>query len=121
MGEEPPARAERLTRAREFQAVFRQGARVARPTLLVVWRESDGPRRAGFTVSRQVRRAVRRNRARRRVREAYRVNRHVLPSGIHLVIVARPRAGIGPYAEIVEDMRYALGSVALRVQKGAES
>lgn len=119
MDQGPFLRSERLARAGDFQAVFQRGARVERPSVLVVWRESRGPRRAGFTVSRHVRGAVRRNRARRRVREAYRVSRQSLPLGIELVIVGRPRAGTGPYTELLQDVREALGAVATRCRKAA--
>lgn len=103
---------ERLGRADEFQEVFRRGTRVERPSLLILWRQASGPRKAGFAVSRQVRGAVRRNRARRRVREAYRVNRQVLPDGVRLVVVARPRAAVDSFSEVLRDMREALAAVA---------
>ena len=113
MGERAFPRTERLTRADEFQAVFQRGKRVERPSVLILWQGARGPRKAGFTVSRQVHGAARRNRVRRRVREAYRVSRQVLPAGgVRLVIVARPRAGTSPFSEIVEDMREGLAMVA---------
>lgn len=82
--------------------------------MLILWRGEPGPRQAGFTVSRQIRGAARRNRARRRIREAYRVSRQGLPEGVQLVIVARPRAEAGPYAEVLRDLREALNMIARR-------
>ena len=114
MGGEAFPRSERLTRAEEFQAVFQQGTRVERPSLLLLWREAPGRRKAGFAVSRQIGGAVRRNRARRRVREAYRRSRRRLPEGVQLVVVARPRAAMAPYGEILQDMCEALDAVAKR-------
>lgn len=122
MDERAFPRSERLTRADEFQSVFQRGKRVERPSVLILWRGSRGPRKAGFTVSRQVRGAVRRNRARRRVREAYRVSRQVLPAGgVRLVIVARPRAGVGPFSEILEDMREGLAMVTKGCRQAART
>lgn len=117
MGEQAFPRRERLTRADEFQAVFRRGARVERPSMLILWRGAPGRRQAGFTVSRQIQGAARRNRARRRIREAYRVSRRALPEGVQLVIVARPRAEGGSYAAILRDMREALEAIATRCRK----
>ncbi len=117
MGRYAFPRSERLTRADEIQALFRQGARVERPSVLLLWREIPGRRRAGFAVSGQIRGAARRNRARRRVREAYRVSRHALPEGVQVVVVARPRAATGPYAEILRDMGEVLDAAAKRCRR----
>src|SRR2546430_1348599 len=81
-------RRERLTTSAEIQALFQQGKRVDRPSLVVLWRESDGPRRAGFAVTRQIRGAASRNRARRRLREAFRATRTAAPTGVALMVIA---------------------------------
>ena len=60
-------RRERLTTSAEFQALFQRGRRIDRPALIVLWREATEPTRVGFAVSRQVKNAVQRNRARRRL------------------------------------------------------
>lgn len=112
MGSQGFPRAERLTGATEYQAVFQRGRRIERPSMLVLWRGAEGPRKAGFAVSRQLRGAARRNRARRRVREAYRTSRQGLPGGVHVVIVARPLAEVRPYRELLREMREALETVA---------
>jgi len=59
----------------------------------------------GFAVSRQVRGAVARNRARRRIREAYRQIRGQMAGDVMVVIVARPSAASRPFPDLVEDMR----------------
>src|SRR5437879_2693807 len=46
-------RRERLTTGADFQALFQRGKRIDRPSMIVLWRESRAPRRAGFAVSRQ--------------------------------------------------------------------
>ena len=80
----------RLRGAGEFQALFERGKRVERPEFIALWIPSPGRRKAGFTVSRQLRGAVERNRARRRLREAYRRQREALPPDISVVFVGRP-------------------------------
>ena len=68
--------------------------------------------RVGFTVSRKVGNATRRNRARRRLRAAA---TEVLPElgrpGCDYVLIGRARTLDRPYAELVEDLRQALGRV----------
>ncbi len=68
--------------------------------------------RVGFTVSRKVGNAIKRNRARRRLRAAA---TEVLPElgrpGCDYVLIGRARTLDRPYAELVEDLRQALGRV----------
>lgn len=61
--------------------------------MLLVATNELGHRRLGVTVSRRVsRRAVDRNRIKRRLREIFRRERGVLPDGVDVVVVARPAA-----------------------------
>lgn len=80
--------------------------------MIVLWRETAEPRRVGIAVSRQVGGAVRRNRVRRRLREAYRQVRGVAPARAALVIVGRPPALTAPLPELVAELREAFGAVA---------
>ncbi len=66
----------------------------------------------GFAVSRQLRGAAQRNRARRRIREAYRQVRSLIAGDVELVVVARPGAATRPFPELVEDMRRLAEGVA---------
>ena len=56
---------------------------------MLLWVPRGGPARAGFAVSRQIRGAVRRNRARRRLRAAYRALGPAKLRGVDAVFVAR--------------------------------
>ena len=59
----------------------------------------------GFAVSRQIRGAVARNRARRRLREAYRQIRPHMPVDVAVILIARPGAATRAFPELVEDLR----------------
>lgn len=104
-------RGERLRRAAEIQAVFQHGSRLEGASFVALWRRAEG-RRVGFAVSRQLRGAAQRNRARRRIREAYRQVRALFAQDIELVVVARARAATRPFPELVEDMRRLAESLA---------
>ncbi len=76
----------RLTRSRDFKEVSRRGSRLRAPPLLVkALARREGRSRMGLAVSRQVGSAVVRNRWRRAIREAFRLNRHRLGRPYDLV------------------------------------
>lgn len=79
--------------------------------MIVLWRATAEPRRAGFAVSRQIRGAVQRNRARRRLREAYRAMRSAGPTHAALVIIGRPAALRQPFSVLTDEMRGALAAI----------
>lgn len=104
-------RSERLTNGAEFQALFQQGKRIDRSSLVVLWRPAEHTRRAGFAVSRQLRSAVQRNRARRRMREAYRAARAAAPAAVDLVIIGKRRALTDRLETLTEELTGALASI----------
>jgi ribonuclease P protein component len=100
-----------VTTSAEFQALFQQGKRVERPPFVLLWRDSPGPRRAGFAVSRQVDDSVGRNRVRRRLREAYRIARDAAPPGVALIVVGKARARTMPFDALTAQLRDALAGL----------
>jgi len=100
-----------VTTSAEFQALFQKGKRIERPSFVVLWRESPGPRRVGFAVSRQIDGAVGRNRVRRRLREAYRIARDVAPPGVALIVVGKARARAMPFDALTAQLRDALSDL----------
>lgn len=76
---------------REFEAVYAGKTRESRGPLTVYALPNDLEYpRLGMSVGRKVGTAVRRNRIRRRLREAFRLMQHDFPRGYDLVAVVRP-------------------------------
>lgn len=112
-------RAERLRSRAEFDRLFRRGARVEGPAFVLLWRREPGPRAVGFAVGRRLGGSVIRNRARRRLREAYRRHRELAPrDGIRLCFIARHPTLTIPFEQLAAAVAGALGQTA-RPPRGA--
>jgi len=84
-------RTHRLRSKLDFSAVFDAGIRQSRGPLTVLARPNDLPHpRLGLSLSRRVGNAVRRNRIKRLLREAFRLMQHDLPRGYDIVVIVRP-------------------------------
>jgi ribonuclease P protein component len=84
------AKRERLQRGFQFRRVYEQGGKVEGRLVVVYVREAAPEDRAvGVVTSRRIGGAVVRNRARRLLREAYRLNKHKLKPNLQIVMVAR--------------------------------
>ena len=108
-------RVERLRSRGGFDRLFRRGARVEGAAFVLLWGREPGPRAVGFAVGRRLGGSVVRNRARRRLREAYRRQRGLVPAeGIHLCFIARPGALTSPFDQLVDAMAGALAQTVRR-------
>ena len=97
-------RADRLTPL-QYRAVFDQGHSTP-GRHLVVWAhrtESAACRLGVVTSKRTLRTAVARNRARRLMREAFRLNRGALNEGVDIVLIARARIANANAPEVAAD------------------
>ena len=90
---ERAARRQRLSRSKDFDAVYRQGRSVSTRFLVLYWfprEDSEDVPRLGLAVPKAVGGAVVRNRVKRQLRETWReLGDRVLP-GHDYVLVARP-------------------------------
>ncbi|HNU99346.1 MAG TPA: ribonuclease P protein component [Verrucomicrobiota bacterium] len=82
----------RLRRPGEFADVRQRGRRVVRGCLIANWVGLPGgaPSKLGVVTGRKVGKAVERSRARRLLRETFRLHQHDLRAPVALVLVARP-------------------------------
>ena len=84
--------ASRIKRGGEFARLRQQGKREALGCLILNWRRvaASGGARLGVVTSSKIGGAVVRTRARRLLREAFRLHQHELAGPVELVLVARP-------------------------------
>jgi ribonuclease P protein component len=86
-------RRNRLSRSRDFEAVYRHGRSVSTRFLVLYWfprDEDEGEPRLGLAVPKAVGTAVVRNRIKRRLREIFRARSAELPQDHDYVLVVRP-------------------------------
>lgn len=87
-------RRHRLSRSKDFDAVYRHGASTSTRYLTLHWfpreEDADGIPRLGLAVPKSVGTAVVRNRVKRLLREAWRSRLESVPQGKDYVLVARP-------------------------------
>jgi ribonuclease P protein component len=85
-------RRHRLSRSRDFDAVYRHGRSVSTRFLVLYSfaRDDDGPPRIGFAIPRGIGTAVVRNRVKRQLREAWRARLDDIAAGRDFVLIARP-------------------------------
>ena len=84
-------RAMRIKQSRDFARLRREGQRMANGCLVANWQRlpEDAHSRLGVITSGRIGNAVVRSRARRLLREVFRVHQHELAQPVDLVLVAR--------------------------------
>lgn len=107
--DDPPRRATlparlRVKRASSFQEAYRQGHKtVGRAVVLWLRQGEDAAGRVGVVASRKVGNSVARSRAKRRMREWFRQNRHRFPTHVDYILVARHAILRMPQQNLDED------------------
>src|SRR5437870_4331667 len=109
---------EHLRRPADFRRVYDRRRSAGDGWLIVYGCENGLPHlRLGLSVSRKVGGAVHRNRLRRLYREAFRLTRHEMPTGLDLVLIPRsPREP--PLDELKRSLPRLVGQVARKLGRG---
>ena len=85
----------------EFRRLYQKGASSAGSCMVLYCRKNKlGHNRLGLTASVKLGHAVVRNRARRRLREVYRLNSNRLSAGWDIILVARGRTVTASWKEL---------------------
>ena len=108
-------RAARIKQGRDFARARQEGQRLAVGCLVANWRRlpAASASRLGVITGRKIGGAVVRNRARRLLREAFRLHQHDLAGPVDLVLVARPSVVGKGFVEVETDFLTTLRKAGL--------
>lgn len=102
----PFNREQRLTRKSQFDVIYKEGTRKTSGPLLIHVLGNTLPHcRLGISVSKQVGNAVKRNKIKRRCREAFRISQKELPKSVDVLLTIRPHEVLSAseYATLIID------------------
>ena len=110
-----------LTRNNDFRRLYKRGKSLVDRNVVIYYSKNKlGFNRVGFTVGKKVGGAVTRNRAKRLMRESFRLLEPRLVLGFDFVLVSRGRLPHLKRQAVDASLSHLLGSVGL-LQKGASS
>ncbi len=96
---------ETLKKSGDFKRVLESGSREKLENIVIVALPNpEGRTRIGISVTRRAGGSVRRNRIKRRVREAVRRNASLLPQGLDMVIIAGAKCYDSEFTRIEKDI-----------------
>ncbi|HUC85895.1 MAG TPA: ribonuclease P protein component [Candidatus Acidoferrales bacterium] len=109
-------RSSRLAQNRDFMRVRRTGERLAQGCLIANWQKlpAGAQPRVGVVTSRKIGGAVLRTRARRLLRESFRLHQHDLAQPVDMVLVARNSIVGKAFADVERDYLLALKRAGLK-------
>src|SRR6266702_5177138 len=111
--------AEHLRRPTDFRRTYDRRRSVSDSWLIVYACENGLPHlRLGLSVSRKVGQATHRNRLRRLYREAFRLTRHEMPTGLDLVLIPR-KSEEPPLEELKRSLPKLVQQLARKMAKDA--
>lgn len=107
-----------LKKNHEFRRLYHKGKSAVSPYFVIYCRKNNREMsRLGITTGVKLGNAVKRNRARRRIRALYRTNEERILSGYDIVVVARTRVIFGNYAELDHSFRKLMKKLELVAEK----
>lgn len=102
-------KARRICKNKEYRLVYKHGSYVVGRMVVVYHMPvAKQPHRIGFVTGKKVGGAVVRNRARRLMKEVYRLHQHEIREGHHIVIVGRAKLAGATYKEAEKEILYVL-------------
>lgn len=103
---------ETLKLNKDFKRLYYRGScAVARSVVLYVQKNRSEKNRIGLTCGKSVGKAFRRNRAKRLMRESYRILSPEIKKGYDIVIIARTAIREKKCDEVLKDLRFAMGKL----------
>ncbi|MCK5070520.1 MAG: ribonuclease P protein component [Desulfocapsa sp.] len=94
-----------LRKGREFDRVYRQGIRRHGKGFTLIFCPNElGYNRIGISIHRKLKGAVKRNRVKRIIRESFRLERALYPSGADIVFAVRTDFSLKSPAEITSSV-----------------
>jgi ribonuclease P protein component len=113
---------DRLRKRFEFRRLRDQGRRVhTRSFVLLIAESGRATPRLGITVSRQVGNAVRRNRVKRLLREAFRQQRSLFPDASDVVVIAKAGCTAAHLRDVQRELVQAGGALRAAWAKPAKN
>ena len=105
----------RIKQGRDFLKVRQGGQRLVKGCLIANWLglPATAHSRVGVVVSKKVGDSVTRSRAKRLLRESFRIHQHELKQPVDLVLVARPSIVKNGFAEVEKDFLITLRQAGL--------
>ncbi len=104
----------RLRKTADFERVRRSGTSYAHPLMILIKLSNEMDHsRFGFSASRTVGNAVKRNRARRMLREAVRLQADAIAPGWDVVLLARKSLATEDFQKVRETLKQLLQRAAL--------
>lgn len=98
---------EHLRKSTQFSKVYKRGKSIADRHLVVYYmKNGTSENKLGISVSKKVGKAVTRNRVKRLIKEAYRLNDDKVKQGLDIVIIARVRANQADFKGIEKSLTY---------------
>ena len=93
-----------LRKTRDFQRVYRRGISHGSHLMVMIVRKSKGDLRVGFVCGKKVGNAVKRNRARRLLKENFRLFSANLQPGYDVIFIARPPMNEADFVSVRKTM-----------------